>query len=395
MNTNHKTRKNKRRHGGSSKTSRLTVRNKLLGGDVIGSGGFGCVFRPSLVCTKKKQRKPNMVTKLLTKKHAKKEYSMIRSIRTKLKGIPNYSKYFLIDNISSCQPVALSNSDLVNFDRKCKPMKKYENITAENINEHLDKLRSINLPDGGISLSAYNKKLDSISDFQNINNLLIELLTEGIIPMNSQGVYHADIKEANILYNKKRNTLGLIDWGLSFYINSNRSRIPKIVKNKPFQYNIPFSIIIFNKMFDSMYTTFLKNTKSIYQDNEMEEFVEEYIDVWNKKRGNGHFDLIEEIWQSIINDQDVDVIKTFIVPYITNILVSYTVNKSFRKIDYFHEVFLPNLDIWGLLMSYSTLIDNANLSIKPSLSNIYLKYLFLTSSTPIDVLELEDALKQL
>ena len=29
------------------------------GGNVIGSGGFGCVFRPALKCSKKKQRKTN------------------------------------------------------------------------------------------------------------------------------------------------------------------------------------------------------------------------------------------------------------------------------------------------------------------------------------------------
>ena len=51
------------------------------GGNVIGSGGFGCVFRPALKCSKKKQRKTNMVSKLMTRKHAKK--SILQSKKSK------------------------------------------------------------------------------------------------------------------------------------------------------------------------------------------------------------------------------------------------------------------------------------------------------------------------
>ncbi len=74
------------------------------GGDVIGSGGFGCVFRPALKCSKKKQRKTNMVSKLMTKKHAKKEFSTIKEIKKRVKTIPQYSDYFLVYNISKCEP---------------------------------------------------------------------------------------------------------------------------------------------------------------------------------------------------------------------------------------------------------------------------------------------------
>ena len=93
------------------------------GGNVIGSGGFGCVFRPALKCSKKKQRKTNMVSKLMTKKHAKKEFSTIKEIKKRVKTIPQYSDYFLVYNISKCEPSKLTKSDLSNFDEKCKIFK--------------------------------------------------------------------------------------------------------------------------------------------------------------------------------------------------------------------------------------------------------------------------------
>ena len=37
----------------------------INGGKPIGSGGFGCVFRPALKCSKSNTRKKNTVTKML------------------------------------------------------------------------------------------------------------------------------------------------------------------------------------------------------------------------------------------------------------------------------------------------------------------------------------------
>ena len=64
--------------------------------------------------------------------------------------------------------------------------------------------------------------------------------------MNKIGVYHGDVKEGNILFNLNTQRIGLIDWGLSFSTNSTNAKIPKLLKNKPLQYNLPFSIILFN-----------------------------------------------------------------------------------------------------------------------------------------------------
>ena len=54
------------------------------GGEAIASGGFGCVFSPTIKC-KNKKRKTNFISKLMTKKYALEEYKEIRNVNKKLK----------------------------------------------------------------------------------------------------------------------------------------------------------------------------------------------------------------------------------------------------------------------------------------------------------------------
>ena len=56
----------------------MKTRKNRKGGKVIASGGFGCVFSPALKCQGKKSRGKNMISKLLTKKHALSEYNEIK-----------------------------------------------------------------------------------------------------------------------------------------------------------------------------------------------------------------------------------------------------------------------------------------------------------------------------
>ena len=372
-------------------TRKLKHHNKKSrkGGNVIGSGGFGCVFRPALKCSKK-QRKTNMVSKLMTRKHAKKEYSTIKEIKKKLKTIPQYSDYFLVYNVSTCNPSKLTKGDLSNFDDKCKVMKKYDDITSENVNENLSKLKILNLPDGGISLNTYYNNMKTPSDFTFINEQLQNLLIRGIIPMNELGIYHGDIKEGNILFNLNSQKIGLIDWGLSFYTKSQRSRVPKLLKNKPLQYNLPFSIILFNKTFEGMFNKFSKNS---YSEDELFDFMNQYVEFWIMERGKGHKEVIEDIWEVVSNEKDVDVTKTFIVPYLCEIVTKYNSSKKFDKNTYFHEIFLPNLDIWGLLMSYSVVVENNLFKKGRNLADLYYKFLYSTATSVININELIKELK--
>lgn len=99
----------------------------INGGKILASGGFGCVFSPPLKCIGKENKKPdpNTLSKLMLKKNAIREYDEILAIRKKLKDIPNYENYFLVNDFTICQPAKLSRSDLSNYSKKCKALKKH------------------------------------------------------------------------------------------------------------------------------------------------------------------------------------------------------------------------------------------------------------------------------
>ena len=79
----------------------------MKGGKTIASGGFGCVFRPSLKCHLAKEREPDKISKLMTSKHALSEYNEVVIIKQMLNKIPNYKDYFIIHGITICQPEKL------------------------------------------------------------------------------------------------------------------------------------------------------------------------------------------------------------------------------------------------------------------------------------------------
>ena len=68
-------------------------------------------------------------------------------------------------------------------------------------------------------------------------------------------------------------------------------------------------------------------------------------------------DVIEDIWRIVSNEKDVDITRTFIV-HSYEIVTKYKKSGKFDKNAYFREIFLPNLDVWGMLMSYSVVLKN-------------------------------------
>jgi hypothetical protein len=127
---------------------------KKKGGKVIASGGYGCVFSPALKCEGSTKRNKNNITKLMTERHAKEEYDEINSIKSKLKDIPEYKNYFLVSDLTLCKPAKLEKSDMDSFKKKCSALPK-DKITKDNINESLDKVLALNMPNGGIPVDDY------------------------------------------------------------------------------------------------------------------------------------------------------------------------------------------------------------------------------------------------
>jgi len=364
----------------SKKYTRRQSKNKKHGGMAIGSGGYGCVFRPALAC-KNKTRKKNMVSKLLRDKHAKKEMSTIRKLKKIVKQIPNYQKYFLITNAGTCKPEKLSKGDLKQFEYNCTALEKHDHINDKNINKNLDKLIVLNLPDGGVSLSTYYEYMNEEENFNYINYELINLLKHAIIPMNDLHFYHGDIKDTNILYDTNSEHVSLIDWGLSFsYV---KGSLPDIVKRRPFQYNLPFTLILFNNTFDKMYNTTFTSTK--FNETNVKSFVKKYINAWNKERGTGHIDAMEDIWGHFTKS---NITNTIIVPYISDVILSFGDEKSFHTQEYFEKVYVKIVDIWGFLLSYDFILEYNSFNKREDMCNIYKTYLLDNPCRAINITDL-------
>jgi serine/threonine protein kinase len=359
----------------------MTKTRKIIrGGKVLASGGFGCVFKPAIKC-KGEERDENKITKLMKKKYAKKEYDEIMNFKLKLENVPNYSNYFLIEGFSTCEPDLLTTEDIDNFDKKCSALKKL-NITSKNVNDRLNELTALNMPYGGIDVGSYIEKTNfNFEKMRDLNISLIDLLTNGIIPMNNLGVYHCDVKESNILVDESNNeklSTRLIDWGLSTSINKDAKlkKIPDVLKSRPFQYNVPFSNILFSDLFSEKYSKFLlayKNPSYF----EIKIFVINYVIEWTKERGIGHLKTINQMFKDFfekeIDSLDGELLEKLlkysityssIFDYIAKILFKYTKNGKIKLKSYLSDVFLKNIDVWGLIITYLPMYEVLNKSYK-------------------------------
>ena len=345
---------------------------KIKGGKVIGSGGYGCVFEPALKC-KGQDRSESQISKLMLSKNAKTEYKDIVKFLPYLKKVPNYQKYFLLEDVSICEPDDLTDEDLERFDEKCKTLIK-KGITERNINEPstLKKLDAVNMPFGGIDIGDYIDEKIVLSrrvDFKrliSLNESLLDVLKNGIIPMNGEHIYHCDLKEANMLLGSDGN-IRLIDWGLSCKYDG-EDRVPAILDRRPFQYNVPFSNILFSNVFSSLYKKFLTEKKAPSH-LETREFVIDFVFFWVDERGPGHIKAINNIVKLFFEDTmgtideefkdqllEFNYTFHFIFEYITKILIKFTRNGEFDKLSYL-KIFLKNVDIWGFVISYIPIVE--------------------------------------
>jgi serine/threonine protein kinase len=399
----------------------INVENKK-GGEVIASGGFGCIFDPALKCSNNDPVVAGQVSKLMFKKYAIAEYEDTLKYKKLLENIPNYRKYFFVDGFSICDPAPLSIQDLKGYKTKCSALSK-KNITRKKVNNHLDELKMITMPYGGEDLGDHIQKNTTSQRLAQVNDSLLDLLENGIMKMNDKGVYHLDIKESNILVDVTTSPdtpiVKLIDWGLSCTYKMG-DKIPDALLRRSFQYNAPMSIMILHTTFRKKYDELLSNIPS--PDFEVvHEFVSEYLLTWIEERGVGHFKIIHEILEELFKirkkkeskeetdfsidtsvnyseatgDQKYVVTFNVVVDYLTEILVQYTFEGRSNIFKYFKDVFIKIVDIWGFIMSYSPMLEHyynnySNLT-KPErkvyakLRDIFMDYLF---ASPLNVINL-------
>ena len=165
---------------------------------LISSGGYGCVYYPSISCKGEKTSK-NSVTKLqISDESADNEMDISEIIRK----IPMYKNYF-VPVISSC------------------PLKLAE--LKHDIVEECDVLKK---KDKGVVLMEMNyikgKTLDSyLMDIKNPKHLINSIISSYTYLLHSlqildqHNVVHFDLKGNNIMYDMERNIPLIIDFGMS------------------------------------------------------------------------------------------------------------------------------------------------------------------------------------
>ena len=197
--------------------------NLKSGGDLIGTGSFGCVFHPALKCEKQSSVPDDMVSKVFFSDHAKKESEEEIKIDNFIKAIKGYKKWAHIWT-TNCLP------------KKYNKLIKEDHEIAECLNENgltvseFDKNRR--MLQGSYAGKSFgevfshhfkpgtysNKKL-FIKNFLNIMKLMKPLLI-GLVEMNKKNISHNDIKVDNIMVDDEG--CKYIDFGLAAKYSNQR-----------------------------------------------------------------------------------------------------------------------------------------------------------------------------
>lgn len=362
------------------------------GGKVFDAGSYGCTFKPALKCNNSIKRRSG-ISKLLDNKEANNEWNKLMQIKKIINNIPNNKNYFLLDNLEKCTPNKLVDNDFENIEKCKNPLSSINNIF--NINNELNKVKIINMPDGGTSL--YNIFSNRTVELDKINKILINLLQHAIIPMNKLGIYHNDLKSDNVLY--KNNNIRIIDWGLAMFRNKNNT-IPNILLNRSLTFNTPFSKILFapdllNKF--KKYNLKQCDPKKLYL--KLFYILQDYYDIHVQYIGKGHQNFLINIIETIIsintsnlsNYNVLIILKNIVASYCAKVLLKYY-DFTTDKLDmdkYFTELYSKNTDIHGFILCYLDILfipysrDMINYNIEKNrkicLANIIIKYIFSNS----------------
>jgi len=372
------------------------IKSTYDGGAAFDKGGFGCIFKPALRCkTPDLSPQPNYVSKLIENNRGKREYIYIYNIKKKLEHLPaNIKRYFLLDNITMCDPSALSDKDKVKIESVCQNIltdvrdgNTNMPITSYTINNNLNKFKIINMPELSITLNDYIKNMVlTPENLIMLNNIIIEYLTVVIPSMYKNNIVHGDIKPENMMFNvSNNNTLVLIDWGLSYIADSDKKNVPDALNTLSVQPMHPFSSFLFKKNVIEKYDVFLKDLKKegvkITRDSLRVFALSEYmnfmsihdrqISFFNSTFNNvysGEFAKYISNRQESYIDEMITYNMTihYIVEYIIDILLAYTVDYKLNLVKYFNEVYIMNIDSLSLMSTYNYLIEKSQTSLKMS-----------------------------
>jgi serine/threonine protein kinase len=402
----------RRRSRRKNKTKRV-----VRGGKVIDSGGYGCVFKPALTCktiepikttpSNSLSQKVVYVSKLMNAHDAEEEYNLLNKFSTIIikSGKESMLRFMVLSGITMCH-INPSEEDKEDYIKDCS------RLAEKNGVNNITELVSLNIPYAGKNL------LKMFNDLRVQNNLLNRaimidyfkrmrsLFQEGVLLLyeTTPKIIHGDIKEENMLcqYNDTftiYDDIKLIDWGLSFTYNrrNRRDRLEAVrqISRRPLQFNLPFGVLLFSNYFYQKYTLdVLEPLKSkLYSLNELvTSFCNNYYDDSFFKNGkdDSKADSLKDFntfVYMVMGEVDSSILKTSLTNHIRNhlfkILIKYTVNGKFNKYKYAYEYYLPMVDTYSFILTYSNVLSyllqtRKNIPRMTSTSNIDKLIIFIT-----------------
>lgn len=340
--------------------SKSKIARSMTGGLPVAAGGYGCVFDPALKCKNPSEPyNPELISKLMIRKNAEDEKREIMRFAPILSTIPNAEKYFIL-NVNSCIPAPLTPEDLKDFDKKCRNFRNKPEFSAVHMRREttLNKLLILNMLNGGVDIDMYltRKPIDGEKIYNLIHGIK-DLINNAIIPMNQRGLYHLDLKPANIVIDRT-NQMRIIDWGLSAIMKDTSKPVPMLAK--PLQFNNPFYTVFANDKLLKAYDEFV--TKNSKPKERIEMYVKSLYDYWEQRRGSGHAKYILMLFNNIYTTKKMTPadLREVVVKTITVMLEKNT-DFTTRKFDMkaFMETLYHNIDIWGALISLGLLFYDA------------------------------------
>lgn len=160
----------------------------------LAEGSYGCVYAPPVPCKKERQHSSHTIGKVLRQKNAVIELR----ISTVLRGIPDWQKYFLLQEKAACETS--------NFERARPTLTKDCAIIAKAQDSDLVQL-----------LSSYGGQIlfhtHITPDFDYIGGL--RHMLKAAVLLEDQGVCHYDLHDGNVAIDSK-GVLRILDFGSSF-----------------------------------------------------------------------------------------------------------------------------------------------------------------------------------
>jgi hypothetical protein len=386
------------------------------GGTAFDRGTYGCAFRPPLHCREtstikslSREEKSKYISKFMTKEEADKEIKEMKNIKKILLESPNINnefinKYYILANEDDVCEIDINNEEniidlegaapdnyLTEITRNTKIDCKDIYTSFKTVKENNHEYRSLKLIDGGTSLDYYLNKPLNENNFNKLNEQLIDLLKNGISTMNKLGIYHCDLKPANMVY---KDRIRIIDWGLTAIVDlSNKTNDLNIIKKtlnikNDMYYGLPFTNILLQK-------DITKERKELIDNDSATQYLNQ---IFEGPKPSPYFTLIDYMHKYSKLHSNNKTITDYAIDNLVKVIFSDLTTDTF-----FYNVFLPNADIFAFIQIYFkmhyALQENSQSvkKIRANISKLLYKYILTSdyATKPYSISEIITDLKNL